>query len=248
MPAFVLMKAFENTPARYDGAMDVLTLGRVSQVKREIAARIAAGSWVLDVGCGTGNLAAMMAKKGAWVRGIDTSEAMLELARQRVAEENLGDRVDLRQLSAMELDRLSPHSFNYVVSTLVLSELSDEEQRYVLEEARHLLAPGGQLLVADEVAPADRWKRIGFAVLRWPLCLAAYLLSQAQSLSPRRPLMRLLYFAIELPLMLLVFFFVPPASRPLRSPEERLETAGFRVTSVREYLGGTMKLMQAELA
>src|SRR5713226_3854142 len=117
MPAFVLMKAFENAPARYDGAMDLLTLGRVSMVKQEIAARVKGGGWVLDVGCGTGSLAIMMARNGARVRGIDTSEPMLEIARQRIASEDLEDRVGLRHLSAMEIDVLPPHSFDYVVST-----------------------------------------------------------------------------------------------------------------------------------
>jgi len=248
MPAFVLMKAFENAPARYDGAMDLLTLGRVSMVKQEIAARVKGGGWVLDVGCGTGSLAIMMARNGARVRGIDTSEPMLEIARQRIASEDLEDRVGLRHLSAMEIDVLPPHSFDYVVSTLVLSELSDEERQYVLEAARRLLVLGGQLLVADETMAPSRLRRLAVAALRFPLRLVAYLVSQAQSLSPRRPALRLLYFAIELPLMLLVFFFVPPSSRPLADLEARLEAAGFRVTSVRDYLGGTLRLVQAGAA
>jgi len=245
MPSFVLMKAFENAPARYDWAMDLLTLGRVSTLKREIAARVRGAGWVLDVGCGTGSLAVMMARNGARVRGVDTSEPMLEIARERVARENLDEQVGLRHLSAMELDALPPRSFDYVVSTLMLSELSDDEVQHVLEQARGLLAPGGQLLVADETFPASAARRLAFALVRFPLRLAAYLATQAQSLSPKRPLMRLLYFAIELPLMLLVFFVVPPASRPLGNLGARLEAAGFRVTSVRDYLGGSLTLVQA---
>jgi demethylmenaquinone methyltransferase/2-methoxy-6-polyprenyl-1,4-benzoquinol methylase len=248
MPAFVLMKAFENTPARYDGAMQMLTLGRLGRLRREIAARVTGDTRVLDVGCGTGSLAVMMAKHGARVLGIDTSEPMLDEARQRVASEGLAERIELRRLSAMEIDKLPRAAYDFVVSTLVLSELSDEEALCVLTDARERLAPGGRLLVADEVVPADRVSRLGYAVLRFPLRLLTYLVTQAQGLSPRRRAMTALYFAIELPLMLLVFLFVPPSSRPLENLETWLRATGFRVTAVRHYLGGTLKLVEAGAA
>jgi len=246
MPAFVLMKAFENTPARYDGAMQMLTLGRLERVRREIAARVTGR--VLDVGCGTGSLAIMMAKSGARVLGIDTSEPMLEVARERVAGEGLAQQVELRRLSAMEIDKLPRAAYDFVVSTLVLSELSDEEARCVLADARERLAPGGTLLIADETVPASRVRRLGHGLVRFPLRLVTYLVTQAQTLSPRRRVMTALYFAIELPLMLLVFLFVPPSSRPLEDLETWLEATGFRVTAVRGYLGGTLKLVEAGAA
>jgi ubiquinone/menaquinone biosynthesis C-methylase UbiE len=248
MPAVVLMKAFENTPARYDGAMQLLTLGRLARLRREIAARVTADSRVLDVGCGTGSLAVMMAKNGARVLGIDTSEPMLDVARQRVVGEDVAERVELRRLSAMEIEKLPRAAYDFVVSTLVLSELSDEEALCLLTDARERLAPGGRLLVADEVVPASRSRRLGYAALRFPLRLLTYLVTQAQGLSPRRRAMTALYFAIELPLMLLVFLFVPPSSRPLADIETWLRATGFRITGVRYYLGGTLELVEAGAA
>jgi SAM-dependent methyltransferase len=44
---------------------------------------IAAGSRVLDVGCGLGTLAAAAAARGARVTGVDLAEGMLEAARRR---------------------------------------------------------------------------------------------------------------------------------------------------------------------
>ena len=50
MPAYVLMKAFENAPARYDGAMRLLTLGRIGKLKRAIADAVSgSGRRVLDI-------------------------------------------------------------------------------------------------------------------------------------------------------------------------------------------------------
>ena len=248
MPAFVLMKAFENTPARYEGAMQLLTLGRLERLRREIAARVGEGSRVLDVGCGTGSLAVMMARNGARVLGIDISEPMLDVARQRVADEGLAGRVELQRLSALEIEKLPRAAYDFVVSTLVLSELSDEEASCLLCDVRERLAPGGRLLLADEAVPPSRGKRLAYAALRFPLRLLAYLVGQVQALSPRRRAMTALYFAIELPLMLLVFLFVPPASRPLVDLEAWLGASGFRVTGVRRYLGGTLQLVEAGAA
>ncbi|HEX7961037.1 MAG TPA: class I SAM-dependent methyltransferase, partial [Terriglobales bacterium] len=50
---------------------------------------ISAGMRVLDVACGTGNLAIPAARKGAQVSGVDIAPNLLEQARQRAAEEGL---------------------------------------------------------------------------------------------------------------------------------------------------------------
>jgi demethylmenaquinone methyltransferase/2-methoxy-6-polyprenyl-1,4-benzoquinol methylase len=228
MPSIVLMKAFENAPGRYDRAMELLTLGRLGRVQQEIAGRVAPGARVLDVGCGTARLACALARRGASVLGIDTADAMLTTARHRVAAAALGERVELRRLSALELPVLPAQSFDAVVIALV--------------------RPGGRLLVVDEVVPAGRVRRLAMAALRAPLRLVAYLVAQAQALSPRRRALTALYFAIELPLMLLVFFCVPPASRPLADLDELLAAAGFRLLALRRHLGGTLAFVEAGVA
>jgi trans-aconitate methyltransferase len=48
-----------------------------------------AGETILDLGCGTGELAATIAKTGATVIGIDSDPAMIEAARQRLPDADL---------------------------------------------------------------------------------------------------------------------------------------------------------------
>lgn len=249
MPTYVLMKAFENAPARYDRAMDLLTLGRIERLKDDLAAEATReGARVLELGCGTGSLAVRMALGGARVLAVDASEAMLTAARERVGAAGVSDRVELRRMSVMEIDALPERSFDSVVSTLVLSELSDPEVEFVLGATSRLLAPGGKLLIGDEVEPAGRLRRLGFGLVRHPLQLVTYLAMQAQGL-PRAGILRtLLYFVVELPLMLLVFLVVPKTSRPLRDVEGSIRRAGFRETRVSNYLGGTLKLVRAAVA
>src|SRR4051794_10485019 len=49
-------------------------------------AGLAPGERVLDLGCGTGNVALLMARAGATVTGVDPSERLVSVARERVPD------------------------------------------------------------------------------------------------------------------------------------------------------------------
>ena len=57
--------------------------------------KLASGSRVLNVGCGTGYTACEIAREyGSRVTGIDISETMISKAKQRARKESLEDKVD----------------------------------------------------------------------------------------------------------------------------------------------------------
>jgi ubiquinone/menaquinone biosynthesis C-methylase UbiE len=214
--SYVYMKVLESAPQRYERGMRLLTLGRLEQVRQDIAARVNAGDRVLDVGCGTGALVAMLAHKGAHVTGIDISPPMLGQAALRVREEGLADRVELKETGAVDLDTAFPGQvFDFVVSALVFSELSDDEIQYTLAECWRILRPGGLLLVADEVLPDSRLGRLATFLFRLPFVIAAFILTQNST-----------HRVAEL--------------------EARIVRAGFRMLDTEEYLLGTMRLFIAE--
>lgn len=246
MLACTLMRLFEGAPDSYDAAMDLVTLGRLRRMKEAIAGSARPGARVLELGCGTGSLAVLLARRGATVLALDRSEAMLERARRRVEDARVAGGVELRRTSVLDLDALPSGAFDLVVATMLLSALSPEEGDVVLGEARRLLAPGGEIVVGDEVAPAARLPRILASLLGAPFRLAAHLVLEARMLSGCGPLRRVLYFAIELPMMLLVFLVAPRASRPLRNPDRSLSDAGLRPVSVDRFLGGTLCAIRAE--
>ena len=122
MSTLVYMRMLEQAPAKYDRGMRLLTLGRIDRIKREIAsAWVEPGNNVLEIGCGTGTLAALMIGRGARVVGTDISEPMLAVARKNAPE------AEFMHMTASELEGLEAGCFDRIVATLSFSELSDDE-------------------------------------------------------------------------------------------------------------------------
>lgn len=179
MSSFVIMRLLESAPRRYDAGIRLLSFGRSERVQARMAEQVQADDRVLDVGCGTGSLALRCAQRKGMVIGIDVSPGMLDVAREKLAAAGLDDQVDLREMSVIDVDEAFPaHSFDVVMSSLVFSELSEEEQRFVLRECRRLLRSGGRLVVADEVVPRAWPLRILSRALRLPLVVLTYVLTQ----------------------------------------------------------------------
>jgi ubiquinone/menaquinone biosynthesis C-methylase UbiE len=185
--SYVFMRVLESAPRRYDLGIRLLSLGHTDRVHHRIADKFAAeGLRALDIGCGTGSLAVALARRGARVTGIDISPQMLDIARRKVDEAGLGESVALVQMSAIDLDeRFQAGSFDLVTSSLAFSELSDDEQRFVLRQCHRLLADGGRLVIADETVPPSWPKRLLHLLVRLPLVVVTYVLTQTTTSAVR---------------------------------------------------------------
>ena len=180
MFSYIFMKILENRPHRYDRGINLITAGHARKVIDDIVAKyIRPGMLLLDVGCGTGDLVVKAAKADACVTGLDISEGMLEVARERVRKNRLENEVDLRHADIVEMDtQLNENSFDCITSTLLISELYSEERQWALREFYRVLKSDGILIIAGEVKPKKPLKRAIYTTLRMPLALVTYAISQ----------------------------------------------------------------------
>ena len=171
------MRWLETAPDRYDAGMRAITLGRAGRVQAAVAAIAAPrpGGRVLELGCGTGAVTARLAERGARLTALDQNPEMLERARGRLA--GRAGEIEWLERTASEIDALPAAGFDAVVASFALSEMSASERRFVLAEAGRCLAPGGRLVIADEVWPTRRGARWLFRLLRVPQAAAGWLLA-----------------------------------------------------------------------
>lgn len=173
---YAWMRLLESSPHRYDLGIQLLSLGHIEAVYDRVA-DLARGPQVLDLGCGTGNVTFRLAARGFQVTGVDLSTEMLDIARRKSSSASEPAWV---QAGAVELvDHFKPASFDTITSVLLFSELYHAEQGEALRQCHQLLRPGGQLILADEVQPATRARRALHHLVRAPLALLTYALTQA---------------------------------------------------------------------
>lgn len=122
--------------------------GRLTGLMLE-AARIEPGMSLLDVGCGTGAPACLLAgEHGARVTGITTSAEGIQAAEARAKAAGLSDVTEFLQRDGMD-NGFPDESFDRVW-VLESSHLMRERDRLVAECAR-VLRPGGRMVLCDIV-------------------------------------------------------------------------------------------------
>ncbi|HZD00758.1 MAG TPA: methyltransferase domain-containing protein [Actinomycetes bacterium] len=132
------------------------------------------GGRAVDLGCGTGQHAAMLATRYRQVLAVDVSAPMLQLARARRAHPSI-------TYAERDLRSVRPHTdgaFDLVLSVYALHHVDDLEQ--TLRGIRELVAPGGRVVLVDNVAPRPAVPR------RWFIAQAVRTLA-GDLLRHRRP-------------------------------------------------------------
>jgi SAM-dependent methyltransferase len=109
-------------------------------IRQVLLARLPDGARLLDLCCGTGQLAAALSARGYSVMGLDNSEAMLRYARRNAPAARF-IRADARRFQL-------PDTFDAVISTFdsLNHFLSPEELAAVFGQTLRALAPAGWFL------------------------------------------------------------------------------------------------------
>jgi SAM-dependent methyltransferase len=223
--------------ARFYDWENARTIGRADvPFWRDLASRL--GGPVLELGCGTGRVALPVGRAGVRIIGVDRSEGMLARARQRVRRARLTARISLLRADIRALPFVRPGPFSLVMAPygILQSLVRESDLAATLDSVATVLKPGGAFaidLVPDLPAWQEYHRRIRLHGRRGPrgshLTLIESVRQDRRSkltifdqeyVERRGPKSRHHRFSLMF--------------RTLSVPEmvDRLEGAGFRVTSV----------------
>jgi cyclopropane-fatty-acyl-phospholipid synthase len=123
------------------------TLEQAQQTKLELVCgklALQPGQRLLDVGCGWGSLVIHAAREhGVSAVGATLSPSQAELARQRVQEAGLADRIEIRIADYREL---AGESYDAIASIGMVEHVGSSQIDVYAQRLAALLTPGGQLL------------------------------------------------------------------------------------------------------
>ena len=152
---------FDSIAPAYDFMNHAMTLG-IDRWWRRVAVntlRKTAPADVLDVATGTGDFAVKLCRrlKPRCVLGIDLSEGMLAVAREKVKKLGLEDSISFSQGDCMALP-LDDESVDAVTVAFGVRNFEDLARGY--REMLRVLRPGGRLVALELSVPRNR-------VVRW---------------------------------------------------------------------------------
>ena len=163
-----IVAAYARWAPVYDAIFGVITN---SAIRNTVAVlnSLPAGR-ILEIGAGTG-LSLPRYKREHRIAGIDLSADMLERARKRVAERQLGNVESLQEMDASKLT-FADSSFDAAVAMFLITVVPDPAA--VLAEAVRVVKPGGRIVLANHFsaesgprAAFERWLSRYSASLGW---------------------------------------------------------------------------------
>jgi SAM-dependent methyltransferase len=138
--------------------VDVLTLERYSRTplrlrfNKEFRFHVMGnlrGKRLLDVGCGDGRNAVLLARLGAQVEGIDISPGAIELARERALVNGVADSAHFT-CSPLEIAEFVPDSYDVIWGDAILHHLIPELEM-VLGKLTSWAKPGSLIVFAEPI-------------------------------------------------------------------------------------------------
>ena len=157
----MVREMFNDIAPTYDRLNHILSLDidrlwrkRVVRIVRKLGAK-----HIMDMATGTGDLAIALAKKidGATIYGADFSSEMLAVAKQKIEQLGLAERISLTECNAENIP-LADEAVD--AATVAFGVRNFEHQRKALTEIKRTIRRGGHLVVLEFSNPR-------FAIVRW---------------------------------------------------------------------------------
>ena len=154
MSASPIAAMFDRISPKYDRLNHLLSFN-IDKVWRRKTARAVAKKYptsILDLATGTADLAIALAKRNpqAHIMGMDISEKMLDIGKEKVRKQGLESQIDLRPGDAASLP-FDDNSFDAV--TVAFGVRNFESRDKGLAEIQRVLKPDGQAFILEFSMP-----------------------------------------------------------------------------------------------
>ncbi len=161
---------FNGIAKKYDLMNTLMTFGKDRSWRKYAIhrARITAGMNVLDVCCGTAEFTLEIARTvgpSGHVTGLDFSEQMLAVGKEKMKASDCQNRITLTQGNAMELP-FPDNSFDAATVGWGLRNVPDIDK--ALQEMHRVVRPGGWIVSLDMAKPsAPIFKQVYWLYFNW---------------------------------------------------------------------------------
>jgi len=159
-----LRSAFNGMAATYDHEFESLeATKRIRSVTTDIFLRyFKPGSSLLELNCGTGTDAIMLARRGFRILATDVSPAMIHEVQKKVARYGLQERISAQVLPFEELSALKGQVFDGIYSNMGGLNCTHDLGRLASE--LHSLVKTGGHLIASVMTGFSLWETMSFLV------------------------------------------------------------------------------------
>lgn len=146
---------FDNISQNYDFLNRMITFGMDKKWRDNVLQLLIENkpNNILDIATGTGDMAILFSKTEAKsIVGVDISEGMLNVAKEKIAKLNLQDRIKTEIQNSEDL-KYSDHSFDAVSVTYGIRNFENLSKG--LSEIHRVLNEGGVLVILETSQPSN---------------------------------------------------------------------------------------------
>ncbi len=140
------VEIFDKIADKYDSISGFLSLGIIKNWQKRLSSIVKKKGVVLDLACGTGDVAGLVEKNSLFVVGLDYSLKMLKVAKKKYPT------IPFVRGDALKLP-FPNNCFDYVLVSLALRHF--EKNRETLEEILRVLKPGGVTGILEVSIPRN---------------------------------------------------------------------------------------------
>lgn len=144
---------FNNISKNYDGLNRVISFGIDVSWRKKVVKIVSKKNpqQILDIATGTGDLALMMSKLNPTkIVGLDISEGMLEVGKQKIENANLSEKIDMI-VGDSESMPFEDNTFDAITVSFGVRNFANLDKG--LTEIRRVLKPGGTFVILETSNP-----------------------------------------------------------------------------------------------